>query len=408
MRSKVLPPGTDRMIFILYSEFPSVTGGRETWLSNMATRLYDDYRITIISLKGQKYNNDLYTLPNEVELMQIPSLTSIPFLGEIGRRSYGRILNALLFSINLFFYLAFCRLKANEVYIALGSLFEALPLRWLKAIKPSFRYICSVRGKGAEELSHGYPLLEGFFRRTESKNLKRADMIWTNGYDTADYLKRMGYSSLIMKNGVNVSAFSKPRYHYKRPPFMEENYLHITMIATLRDIRGLEITIKAATYLKKEIADFRLIFVGKGKQDHWKKLTKDLGVSDMVVFAGERSDIPDIIHFSNIILTLCKEQYGGGLSMSLLEAMAGGKPIIAWDNSIYNQILVHRKNALLVPEDNPTVLAEAIKLLVNDLALAKDIAEAAREDAKAFDWSEVVKDFKRYIGKFVDQKAVEG
>ena len=395
----------ERLIFILYSEFPSVTGGRETWVWNMVTRLYRDYRITIIGLRGLKYKNNLYELPKEVELKLIPSLTSVPFLGQIGRRSYGRILNALLFSVNLFFYLMFCRLKPDEVYIALGSLFETLPLRWLKSVKPGFRYICSVRGKDAEILSYGYPFLQGFFRSSESKNLKYAAMIWANGYDTADYLKRMGYRSLVMKNGVNASAFSKPKDQYKRPSFMEADYLYVTMIATLRDIRGVDIAIKTCNYLRKEIADFRLVFVGKGGQNRWKRLAKDLGVSDMVVFAGERTDIPDIISFSNIILTLCKEQYGGGFSMSLLEAMAGGKPIIAWDNSIYNQILVHRKNALLVPEDDPRALAEAIKLLLSEQDLASNIAEAAKEVAEAFDWPEVVKDFKRYIRIFIDQKA---
>jgi len=406
--SETLSAVAKRVIFVLYSEFPSVTGGRETWLWNMIVRLFSEYQITIISLRTRRSTDSLYQLPNEVKLVKIPSLTSIPILGEIGRRSYGRILNAWLFSVNLFFYLSIPRPKKNEVYIALGSLFEALPLRWLNLTKSGFRYICSVRGKAAEEISHGYPLLRDFFVHTELRNLKCADMIWANGHDTAEYLMSKGHSSLIMKNGVDVSAFSKPRYHYKRPLFMKEDYLYVTMIATLRDLRGLDTAIKAATYLKKEIADFRLIFVGKGGQDHWKKLTKDLGVSDMIVFAGERSDIPDIIHFSSIILTLCKEQYGGGLSMSLLEAMAGGKPIIAWDNSIYNQILVHRENALLVPEGDPKALAEAIERLLTDRVLAKNIAEATREDVEAFDWSEVVKDFNIYVEEFVDQKADGG
>lgn len=402
--SETLSAVAKRVIFVLYSEFPSITGGRETWLWNMIVRLFSEYQITIITLRARKSTDSLYQLPNEMKLVKIPSLTSIPILGEIGRRSYGRILNAWLFSVNLFFYLSIPRPKKNEVYIALGSLFEALPLRWLNLTKSGFRYICSVRGKAAEEISHGYPLLRDFFVHTELRNLKCADMIWANGHDTAEYLMSKGHSSLIMKNGVDVCAFSRPGWYYKRPTFMEEEYQHIVMIATLRDIRGLETAIKAVTHLKKEVSGLRLVFVGKGGQDRWEGLAKDVGVEDMVIFAGERTDIPDIIHFSSIILTFCEERFGGGFSMALLEAMAAGKPIIAWDNQIYNQVLIHRKNSLLVPEYAPKLLAEAIELLLDDQGFANDIARAARKDVEAFDWSEVVNDFKGYIEEFFDQE----
>ncbi len=236
----------------------------------------------------------------------------------------------------------------------------------------------------------------------EYLNLVHASQIWSNGYDTADYLKKRGFRSLLLKNGVDCYEFSKTEDQYMRPAFMNRNFIYVTMVATLRKIRGLETAIEASACVSRAFKDFRLIFVGKGGQERWKRLAEELKVSNHVVFAGERRDVADILHFSDIALTFCDERYGGGQSMSLLEAMASGKPIVAWDNAYYTQLLTHRENALLVPEHDPRALADAIVELIQNVDLRERIGSIARRNALAYDWSEVVSDFKKYIRKYIE------
>ncbi len=344
----------------------------------------------------------LYDVPSNVTLVRIVLLSNIPMLGKVLLRSYLRVLDAFLFSINVFIYLIFCRLRREETYMAVGSLYEALPLRWAKRTKKGFGYICNVRGKAADDSGNSYPLLRNTFKRMEYLNLVHASQIWTNGYDTTDYLKKLGFCSLLLKNGIDCYEFSKTEDQYIRPAFMNRNFIHVTMVATLRKIRGLETAIEASACVSRVFKDFCLIFVGKGGQERWKRLAEELEVSNHVVFAGERRDVADILHFSDIALTFCDERYGGGQSMALLEAMASGKPIVAWDNAYYTQLLTHRENALLVPEHDPRALADAIVELIQNADLRERIGSIARRNALAYDWSEVVSDFNKYMGKYTE------
>ena len=45
----------------------------------------------------------------------------------------------------------------------------------------------------------------------------------------------------------------------------------------------------------------------------------------------------------------------------LLEAMASGSLIIAWDTPIYRQLLINNKSGLLIEENNYTELANIIQ-----------------------------------------------
>lgn len=344
----------------------------------------------------------LYDIPNNVTLVRIVLLSSIPMLGKVLLRSYLRALDAFLFSINVFIYLTFCRLRREETYIAVGSLYEAAPLRWVKRTKRGVGYICSVRGKAADDSGNSYPLLRNTFKRMEYLNLVHASQIWANGSDTTDYLKKRGFCSLLLKNGVDCYEFYKTEDQYIRPAFMNRNFINITMVATLREIRGLETAIEASTRVRRVVKDFRLIFVGKGGQVRWKRLAEKLKVSNHVVFAGERRDVADILHFTDIALTLGDERYGAGLSHALLEAMASGKPIVAWDNVYYTPLLTHRENALLVPEHDPRALADAILELIQNADLRERIGSIARSSSLAYDWSEVVSDFNEYMGKYTE------
>ena len=385
-----------RLTFVICAAFPTETGGRETWLWNIVKRIHKDYHITIIC-KRNPLSHSLYDIPSDVTLVTVPVLSSIPRLGKILMRSYLPVFDAFLFSINVFIYFLFRRAQIDETYIAMGTLYEATPLRWWTRIKKGYIYVCAVRGKMADDSGNSHPLLRTTFKNMEYINLLHASQIWSNGADTSSYLQKLGFGPLLMKNGVDYYEFHKPENQYVCPGFIDNSLTNITMVATLRGIRGLDTAIRACVYLGQRTKSFRMIFVGKGAQARWKKLATELNTSEHIIFAGERTDIANILHFSDIVLAFCDERYGSGLSMSLLEAMASGKPIVAWENAIYTQLLVNHENSLLVPENEPKALANAILELIESPDLRERIGSNARKTAADYDWSEVVSDFKKYV-----------
>ena len=64
--------------------------------------------------------------------------------------------------------------------------------------------------------------------------------------------------------------------------------------------------------------------------------------------------------------------------MSLLEAAACGRPLIATDVPGCREIARPDVNALLVPPDDPTPLADAIDRLAHDPGLRRQFAAAGR------------------------------
>ena len=389
------------MTFVICSAFPTLTGGRETWLWNLVRRIHNDYHITIIC-KQSPFPRSLYDIPSDVTFLKVPVLSSIPILGKILMRSYLLVFDALLFSINVFMYFLFHRAQIDEIYIAMGTLYEATPLRWCTRVRKGYRYICSVHGKHADDSGNSYPLLRSTFKKMEYLNLLRASQILSNGFDTSSYLDKLGFHAPLMKNGVDCYEFTKPEEQYICPAFIDKGLTNITMVATLRPIRGIDTVVKACVYLGQSTKSFCMVFVGKGAQARWKKLATELNVDERVIFAGERTDIADALHFSDIVVAFCDERYGSGLSLSLLEAMASGKPIVAWDNAYYTQLLTHRENALLVPEHDPRALADAILELIQNTDLRERIGSIARSSSLAYDWSEVVPDFNKYMGKYTE------
>jgi glycosyltransferase involved in cell wall biosynthesis len=73
--------------------------------------------------------------------------------------------------------------------------------------------------------------------------------------------------------------------------------------------------------------------------------------------------------------------------LKLFEYMASCTPIIASDLPSLREVLRDNENAILVEADNASALANGIKLLLNDRALADRLAAAAHKDVEAMTWS---------------------
>ncbi|MBF0401910.1 MAG: glycosyltransferase family 4 protein [Magnetococcales bacterium] len=72
--------------------------------------------------------------------------------------------------------------------------------------------------------------------------------------------------------------------------------------------------------------------------------------------------------------------------LKLFEYMGMGKPIITADLPSMRLLLSHGTHALLTEAENPTALAAAIQTLLNDPPLARQLATAARQQAKHYSW----------------------
>jgi glycosyltransferase involved in cell wall biosynthesis len=122
------------------------------------------------------------------------------------------------------------------------------------------------------------------------------------------------------------------------------------------------------------------MIVGDGPEEMYlKTMVKTSGISEVFMFTGQRFDIPKILAMYDIFVLPSVLE---GLPRVVIEAMAMAKPIVATDISGVREQLIHDRNGLIVPPENPEALAEAIIHLINDEKKANKLGKKARKSAK--------------------------
>jgi glycosyltransferase involved in cell wall biosynthesis/ribosomal protein S18 acetylase RimI-like enzyme len=154
-----------------------------------------------------------------------------------------------------------------------------------------------------------------------------------------------------------------------------EGDLLILSPARLSLDKGLQYLLEAAAILPRGGPGFRVAIAGDGPaRATLERLARDLGVSDTVTFLGFRQDIPELLAVADVVVLPSLRE---GLSISLLEAMAAGKAIIATSIGSQRELASQAEMALLVPPADPVALADAIQRFAGDPALMTRLAARA-------------------------------
>ena len=118
------------------------------------------------------------------------------------------------------------------------------------------------------------------------------------------------------------------------------------------------------------------LFDSQAYEHRLRSRARELGLSDRVIFTGHRDDVPqvlaamDIFAYSSVEKDICP--------LSLLQAMATGLPIVAFDIEGMRRAITSGEHGLLVPVGEPEPLAEAIAGLVSNEGLRDRLARRAR------------------------------
>jgi glycosyltransferase involved in cell wall biosynthesis len=150
------------------------------------------------------------------------------------------------------------------------------------------------------------------------------------------------------------------------------------IVAHIVPVKGHEILIRAAAHAPNLI----LWIVGRPDDaayvDSLKRLSAELGISGRVCFLGGVSDVPALLSEVDIFV-LSSNSRGEGCPVALLEAMAAGRACIATDVPGSKDVIQSGENGLLVPAENPSALAEALRQLAGSAELRRQVGVAARK-----------------------------
>lgn len=123
----------------------------------------------------------------------------------------------------------------------------------------------------------------------------------------------------------------------------------------------------------------RLLVVGDGPDRPQVEIwVRSAGLNDRVTLLGEREDVPALLTSADIFLLSSRKE---GLPRAVIEAMMAGLPIVATNVGGLPELVEHQQTGLLVPPGDPQALAQAVKILIDNPALAKQMGAAGQRKA---------------------------
>jgi glycosyltransferase involved in cell wall biosynthesis len=129
-----------------------------------------------------------------------------------------------------------------------------------------------------------------------------------------------------------------------------------------------------------ELPGVTAVIVGEGpRRSFLEQLADRLGVRDRLVLPGWDDRARRYLPLFDVFALPSRFE---GFPLSILEAMLAGVPVVASTVGSIAEAVEHEATGLLVPPDDPSALAAALRRLLDDPALAHSYAETARRRAE--------------------------
>jgi glycosyltransferase involved in cell wall biosynthesis len=188
---------------------------------------------------------------------------------------------------------------------------------------------------------------------------------------------------VIVKNGIDLSRFSYSGCYSKGPAIM---------VGRLSPEKDVETLVRAAAIARAADPSFELEIVGGGScLNSLRSLAAELGLERQVRFLGERSDVPALLARAGLFVLPSLTE---GISLTLLEAMARGLPVVATRVGGNPEVVVDAETGLLVTPKAPAELAGAMLRLRSSPAEARRMGAAGRRRVEEhFDVRRMVADY---------------
>lgn len=210
------------------------------------------------------------------------------------------------------------------------------------------------------------------------KAMKYADMVAPLSNQIIKDVKKFGITNsriTYIQNGVDLSEVDAV---YLNPDISGNSgsKKRIGFVGQMISRKNIIDILNTFELIKSTDDNIELILLGDGDQrEELETFSKNLSKSDSIKFLGFIDDRLEYLKtFDLFVMTSTLE----GIPRCLMEAMAMGIPVAAYDIPGVDQLIEHKKTGLLAPLGNKTLLAEQWEQLLFDPVFSKEIAENAR------------------------------
>ena len=192
--------------------------------------------------------------------------------------------------------------------------------------------------------------------------------------------KRFGSAKVrTVHNAIDLSRskITRSQEEIKRELGIEANQIVVGTAGRMVPVKGYDQFLQAAKLILESAPQTVFVIAGDGPLlGELKELASQMGISRRVIFTGFREDVVDIINCFDLFLISSHHE---GIPMVVLEAMALGKAVVAFDVGGLKEIIEHGRSGLLVESGNPSALAKTCLDILGDDVSRNKIQSAAVE-----------------------------
>jgi glycosyltransferase involved in cell wall biosynthesis len=154
-------------------------------------------------------------------------------------------------------------------------------------------------------------------------------------------------------------------------------------VTRLHESKGNAYLVEAARLVLDQRPNARFIVVGEGPlREGLEQQARALGLGDRFVFAGFARDVARVVSAFDVSVF---PSLWEGTPLTVFEALAMGKPIVATDADGLLDVLTHERNALIVPKRDPRALADGIIRTMDEPATRVRLGAAAYTSGAQYD-----------------------
>lgn len=202
----------------------------------------------------------------------------------------------------------------------------------------------------------------------------------------------------VIPNGIDLRDFNPSVPKIKK---YIDGKLNILFVGRIEERKGLIYLLRAYGLLRRKNKNIRLLVVGDGPRlPKCKDFVKKNKIPDVIFESATEKNIPQ--HYSTCDIFVSPAIFGESFGIVLLEAMATGKPVVAFANVGYKNVLQGKGKEFLVKPRDWRALAAKLEVLIRSGRKRKEMDIWGLREAQKYAWPKVaqmVLDFYNEVGK---------
>jgi glycosyltransferase involved in cell wall biosynthesis len=265
--------------------------------------------------------------------------------------------------------------------VAIIEVYSGAAFTWAAASALAAR----ASGKRVVLVLHGGLLPEWGRRRTRRIRsvLRLAHALATPSHALSAWARSLGFDARVIDNPIRLERFELPRAERSDGP-------RLFWMRALHPVYDPKTAVRALALVLHEHPDARLELAGpdRGLGRELRSLARELGVAHAVDFTGKLDAAVVAARFASAhvyLNTTTAESFG----ISVMEAAAAGTPVVTTPAGELALRWRDGESVLFAPVGDAAAFAAAICRLLDDPALSARLADRARQESRACDWSRV-------------------